>query len=867
MHVSYMRALTNAGSTDINITGWQDQINDNPPTVPPRPTSQRAATMVVEPSEQDIEQFIAVSTYGSRDDAIKFLKARKNNLGQALNSFFEGEDVDKDLEATAWDEGAWGADRDGNQNLHPLGTSPTPTRGPSPAPNIKRPGTQAEEDAELQAALAASQSDMPYSQELGVMPASGRENQLKPAVGNYDLAQWALVPATASSSSEIVPDASIEQRSCQPGEPRFIKQLPGGEYLSALLTICHSIPLAREALLMRDHVRPNYGEDGEWWKGHPVAMPKIVSLADGSVVDEDEHTSEELVMEVQRLMAFLDASDRSYASVNALVQTDAIKRAGRQAALKSFLGSWEVAASHQYTPQEHPSTTIFRTVVRQAHVDDTEDDDAELTTDPPDLLNVLDIPVNIPEGAKRDLSQELDNLLWGTDGESSATKNSCIESAADVIVIHAYQQDPRLNKDLRLEVPSELFVDKYMDDNFKETVDLRRKLGFGRDRIRKIDLIESKLVAWQHPTKGRQLDAGLVLKHALGHYNGEHIRAAEKKAQENGQLNGTSGENLSTPAHYSKIAAKLDDVINSIDQKLERLAIEKEKTRRVLAEVSKQSIAAPQERYTLRGISTKQNVTYLLSSAASAPAPSPDGDIEVDRVEGDTTPEGMQWWRIEYEPNATGARVTKTKMPDYDVLRAAELEHSSALLVYASDRAVDTELLTRTVTGSNIGLPGPLQDFIAKDNRLFEAEKADAIHELGPSIPFSLADDYDSSRRRGSQDSTLVNADYDSDNTDLGQQHYGMSYEAKPGYRANEDVSRREEGNQTPVHEIHLDDQPQGSDMEMVEKAHPPLIPGLEVGKIGPEQFQSQSMSDIDMSDDINQGDSSSKNDVAGQEK
>ena len=77
-------------------------------------------------------------------------------------------------------------------------------------------------------------------------------------------------------------------------------------------------------MLLRQFVSSSYGQDGEWWKGHPISMPRIVHTDSGRPLEPEADTFEGLVVEVQRLMAFLDASDRSYASPGALTQTDAI---------------------------------------------------------------------------------------------------------------------------------------------------------------------------------------------------------------------------------------------------------------------------------------------------------------------------------------------------------------------------------------------------------------------------------------------------------------------------------------------------------------------------------------------------------------
>jgi len=55
-------------------------------------------------------------------------------------------------------------------------------------------------------------------------------------------------------------------------------------------------------------------------------------------------------------------------------------------------------------------------------------------------------------------------------------------------------------------------------------------------------------------------------------------------------------------------------------------------------------------RYSLRGVATKPNITYVLR---------PCDDTKHDAMmDDDEAPEGMRWWRIEYDEN--GTKVSKT---------------------------------------------------------------------------------------------------------------------------------------------------------------------------------------------------------------
>jgi hypothetical protein len=232
---------------------------------------------------------------------------------------------------------------------------------------------------------------------------------------------------------------------------------------------------------------------------------------------------------------------------------------------------------------------------------------------------------------------------------------------------------------------------------------------------------------------------------------------------------------------------------------------EKEKARKALVELS-QDTGLPQEklkhRYSLRGVSTKPHVTYLLR---------PRDPFDTSMVDDEDAPEGMQWWRIEYDVQVNGAKVIKTKSTQDDVIRAVELEHNQALLVYTSDQAISDE--------HEVELSSALDEFIYHDDEYFNSEL-----QMNGSGHINVYPAYDGvQQRRGSADSTAVNYDegppgyepppYDSD-VEYGRIPINM--------QDSKDVAMA--GAHTPpAHEIRLEQeevQPEEGETEMVEKAY-----------------------------------------------
>ena len=731
-------------------------------------------------------------------------------------AFYDGEDISKAEQAEQWDEGVWGAGKEGvgvnvgDGHLHPLASSAAATRPNSPAPSTGgrsnlHPSSKQQEDDDFARAMAMSTGNLAesYQQETGIIGADGQ--QFGPANRNhYEKGQWDLVPTGVHNTSEIVPDTDTLQRVHTSGEPRLLKYLPTGDYTPNLLTICHAISGARQALLMRDRVQASYGQNEDWWRGEPISLPKIVNVEDQSAAYPESDKYDELLAEVQRLMAFLSASSRSYASVGALMNSEVMRFASpaystqSQTYLEHFIEQWTSGACGKLG-EDSGMGRLFSTTVG------TNASEGMHTSD----MTLIDMQVDIPQDGKSDLPEQLDELLWDTKADNTVMSDNFIEEPAEVLVMRARQQNSTANPQLRLEVPPEFYVDKYLQQNIEATRATRTQMADGRKRIAKIEEIEKKLKTWKHPKKNEQLDATLLLKHTSGHFSGQNridVMNADKTAH-------MSEEMKPAPPHYNDIAQKLEKVISSIDNKLKVLSEEKGKTRKAIADMSRAPPSGLQpedmkHRYTLRGVATKPNITYVLCPT--------DHGAEDEMHDDDSTPPGMRWWRMDYDISANGARLTKTKAEDYDVLRAVELEHSSALLVYASD------LMNNAPDDG--ALPDPLAEFVRRDNDLF-LQELQREKEKPPS--YDLTDVPRESVERGSMDSTRVEAGGGSDhgapsppryheNGFMDHPQFGLGHEIKNGIGLTDDTDDDAE-----VHEIRLDP-PEDEAIEMIEKPREP---------------------------------------------
>jgi hypothetical protein len=306
------------------------------------------------------------------------------------------------------------------------------------------------------------------------MQESGFIGNSKPVFGpatkeHYDTAQWAMVP----TATEVIPDPIPSQRKRPEGQPAILKPSPRFNYLPALIAIIHSIPLFRNALLAPTITQRSYWMGDDWWKGSPALPSRVIDTA-----SEREAThSLDILYEAQRLMAFLDKSDRAYATVSSMLELDAWKESrpileDDDDDLLKFLLVWSEAFEARVPDVQLDG--LIRSVVNigDNHVKNF----------------VLDAYI-AREGTRPDLSiyDILDDHLF-----AGATGSAFISNISKVLIL-------RLNsgttdaQGLGCRIPATLYADRYLEAN-KPIIDgMYQDMKQYEDQLREIDTTIQKL--------------------------------------------------------------------------------------------------------------------------------------------------------------------------------------------------------------------------------------------------------------------------------------------------------------------------------------------------------------------------------------
>ena len=251
-----------------------------------------------------------------------------------------------------------------------------------------------------------------------------------------------MVPVT--TASEFIADPIPSQRQREEGQPAILKPSPRFNYFPAMLTILHSIPQYRNALLSPAVSQDDYWVGDEWWKGSPAGQARITD----TTVGWDEARGLDIIYETQRLMAFLDNTDRAYTTIESMLDMDAWKEleapnlSDPDDDLLKFLVLWSTAYAKQ-DPNFQIDGVLRSAVNAQQRVDSF----------------LLDSTVTKRDGRETDIYDVLDETFF-----PSPDGTAHIVDASNVLIfrLEGAKQD---SNELGCRIPATLYADRYLEEN------------------------------------------------------------------------------------------------------------------------------------------------------------------------------------------------------------------------------------------------------------------------------------------------------------------------------------------------------------------------------------------------------------------
>lgn len=437
-------------------------------------------------------------------------------------------------------------------------------------------GTVNQEDKDLEEALRQSREtaqaagiEMPQ-QESGVtgmdMPVTAPS--FGPATRDYyEQSQWALTFPGASQAASHQVEVAPSKRERQMGAPAFLVDAPDRVHqskLGAYLTILHEIPLARNLYLKGAAEDVTYGNDPQWWKGEIITRPHVLGDGEeGELEWQDMDPAAEVRDELHRLMAFLDSTTRSYATVEGLVK------------LRPHLES-ERQFHEEFAEFFQDEATIepFFTKVRiEACVDDSnrsvDDSSNEEEVQP---VHSFDLALSRANYAGvTNLYGLLDSFMWTEglergDEPISKCRMATLQDEAEVFTINFGGVGPVVS----LEIPEVFYRERWLSSRKEEALKIMNELH----KLKKLEFEanQEKLRLWNAPGLGDKRSFLINVGERFDGYR-EYLngRARFTAVEE-------SGFDTDKYPEYHMAPCELTDEEKALDTKLEEAADAAQKT-------------------------------------------------------------------------------------------------------------------------------------------------------------------------------------------------------------------------------------------------------------------------------------------------
>ena len=390
------------------------------------------------------------------------------------------------------------------------------------------------EDYDIQQAMSQSMTESQMaSQENGVI--TGKDPHFGPATReHYDTHQWTMT-LPKSFPQDIATSTDPPDRKRGLGNPAFLKPSLGGHRLPALIKILQTIPMAREALLYQDYTLPDYGYNLEWWDGVPIETRKPNDLE-----GEKNASQDEIIYETQRLMAFLDETERAYGSVDALAQLASLRGSRDELLPELYLDSWAAAASNAIV--DHPSTAVFKTESVSINSEHREVDNHS--------HHFFDIPVpNTEPETARTLYELMDNQFWG-DCSNRNTDRHYLKKPGEILCFQLSRQKEQVPS-TGVRVPSNLYLDRYLASSGDYIEQMLAMKKIVEQDIKAAEEASDRVMRYKSLASQGTFDAPTLIKKVL-----EHLESA-----------GT-GTSASVPKQSARMVDDLKILADGVSNKL-----------------------------------------------------------------------------------------------------------------------------------------------------------------------------------------------------------------------------------------------------------------------------------------------------------
>lgn len=418
-------------------------------------------------------------------------------------------------------------------------------------PNRQLTATEREEQ-DFEHALALSMSQALPHQETGVTDATnpyfGPANR-----EHYETKNWTMT-LSGSHAQEILLNPDPIDRKRERNAPAFVKPSPGTDYFPALITILHAIPAAREALLLRNYTELDYGHDKEWWDGAIIKAPKVVDITDSSI-DTDW---DEIIFESQRLMAFLDQTERAYGSIAGLANMDILRQANHDVLTSTFLETWHAAAMR--AEPDWQIGEVFKSIGTKSVPDRPQEAFSQ-------TFFCLEVRVSKElADTGQTLYEAVDDVLWA-DWEETLREEVYLEGVGDVFAVQVSRADEAASG-LGIKVPGTWYLDRYLEASKHAVREMLLGKAAFRKELTRLAKIQAQMTKYRGSTTGgKTTEASKLIEIARAYFHQPNLQGQEANGVEPQDEAGTGESPMATVA-LATVLEELRIVEDRVTQKL-----------------------------------------------------------------------------------------------------------------------------------------------------------------------------------------------------------------------------------------------------------------------------------------------------------
>jgi hypothetical protein len=261
------------------------------------------------------------------------------------------------------------------------------------------------------------------------------------------------------------------------------------------MMIKHQIPAARNFFLSLDAYNPpvSYGHNNSWWKGDPIfdASSESTEGLPEAWSTGNSYPSVKLENEIQRLMAFLDDTHRSYGTADSLCESPSMK--------------WgdPVVQLYETLYLQAGSQVVRSKVWTLVRFESGADENPEPMTLPKSEFGILEFRVpNELSDVLHSLYSSWDALFWiNQESELSgfprqeSDKIAYMETPAEVLTMRIKLEDHRI------EIPETFYVDRYLEKNLATARIFKSQMFQLWQTLAKSKDAENKIRKWRDPAE------------------------------------------------------------------------------------------------------------------------------------------------------------------------------------------------------------------------------------------------------------------------------------------------------------------------------------------------------------------------------